>query len=125
MNIMTKVAILICMLLAVLGFCWQAFQKEPFESAKWKRSFAEDSQIRLEMVDDLLKRYKLVGMNRKEVDDLLGKPPELDEVIVSAYKVDVGDYLYFLGTTEFLFDKDGFYFHIKFKNDVVTEAKVQ
>jgi len=43
---------------------------EPFDRNKWNSS----SQKRFKMVQSLLKNVILVGMNRKEVEDLIGPP---------------------------------------------------
>ena len=54
-----------------------------FDSTIWKRGFTDNfgiiyslDTIRLRMVDDLLRRYRLRGMTREEVVSLLGAPPE-------------------------------------------------
>ena len=46
-----------------------------FDSAKWRAQKGYDP-IRIEMVDDLLRRHRLVGKSRAEINDLLGIPPE-------------------------------------------------
>jgi hypothetical protein len=44
-----------------------------FDSQLWISS--KDPNIRLAMVDDLRKSYKLIGMTRQQIYQLLGKPP--------------------------------------------------
>jgi hypothetical protein len=50
----------------------------PFEPAAWKAADRADLQnpVRLRMVDDLLRRHRLVGMSRAEIDALLGVPEQ-------------------------------------------------
>jgi hypothetical protein len=53
--------------------------REPFVSARWKASLDADSnrvhQLRVRMVDDLLRKHRLVGQTRSEIEQLLGIPP--------------------------------------------------
>lgn len=50
-----------------------------FDSAVWKASLVrQDDPIRLRMVDDLLRRYRLRGMREDELIALLGRPPKTD-----------------------------------------------
>ncbi|OQW42428.1 MAG: hypothetical protein A4S08_13135 [Proteobacteria bacterium SG_bin4] len=65
---------------------------QPFDAAKWRQSLesGHHDPIRLQMVDDLLRRYSLQGMTRHEIEVLLGKPPKTD------YFRDY-EYLYWLG----------------------------
>ena len=62
-----------------------------FDSAVWKASLErQDDPIRLRMVDDLLRRYRLRGMREDELIALLGKPPKTD--YFSGYQI-----IYWLG----------------------------
>ena len=49
-----------------------------FDAAKWRQSLesGRHDPTRLQMIDDLLRRYSLQGMTRHEIEALLGKPPE-------------------------------------------------
>jgi hypothetical protein len=48
-----------------------------FDSVVWKRNLdSQDDPIRLRMVDDLLRRYRLRGMREDELIALLGRPPK-------------------------------------------------
>jgi hypothetical protein len=50
-----------------------------FDSAVWNESLdRQDDAIRLRMVDDLLRRYRLRGRREDELIALLGKPPKTD-----------------------------------------------
>ncbi|HEY4257842.1 MAG TPA: hypothetical protein VGM66_11560 [Candidatus Udaeobacter sp.] len=54
-------------------------QRVAFDSAVWKASLStQDDPIRLRMVDDLLRQYRLRGMRQDELIALLGEPPKTD-----------------------------------------------
>jgi len=92
--------------------------RTPFDSVAWKR--AEESindPIRIWMVTDLLKRYSLQGMSRKQIDDLLGVPHP------TSYFREY-DYVYWLGPERGVISIDSEWLGIKFENDVVTEARI-
>lgn len=93
--------------------------RSSFDSAKWKASLVADDNtpIRLRMVDDLTKRTKLIGMSKSEVDALLGRPPSTD--YFRAY-----DYVYWLGPERGFFSIDSEWLCLKFKNNIVTEARI-
>jgi len=69
------------------------------------------------MVDDLLRRHRLVGMGRTQVDELLGVPPHSD--YFPEY-----DYVYWLGRERGAFAIDSEWLVIKFRNGTVVEAEV-
>jgi hypothetical protein len=84
---MIRLAVLVVASSVAVGAIWYFFGADhrlAFEPAAWKRdnaaafSHATYDQIydvtRDRMVDDLLKRYRIVGMARSEVTALLGKP---------------------------------------------------
>ncbi len=104
----------------------------PFDSTVWKKTFDQpiSSQnvesderdnrmypVRLRMVDDLIKRYRLEGMSRQDIENLIGKPPPTD--YFRGY-----DYVYFLGPERGLIRIDSEWLCIKFQNNVVTEARI-
>jgi hypothetical protein len=66
--------------LAVGIAVWSKTERLSFDSAVWKRDsfqalrFDRDSATRDRMVDDLLRRYRLTGMQKPEVTTLLGDP---------------------------------------------------
>ncbi|MGZ0018126.1 outer membrane protein assembly factor BamE domain-containing protein [Nitrosomonas sp. wSCUT-2] len=70
----------------------QSFVQQPFDAAKWRQNVESggNDPTRLQMIDDLLRRYSLQGMTRHEIETLLGKPPETD------YFRDY-EYVYWLG----------------------------
>jgi hypothetical protein len=61
---------------AFLAWCAQPFSR-PFDSHLW--ATCTDHSVRLAMVGDLEKRYKLVGMTKEQIYQLLGKPPGSDD----------------------------------------------
>ena len=87
----------------------------PFNTEVWNRN--GDNNDRLRMVEDL--RLKLVGHNKAAVRKLLGEP-------ITDLQRFPGDYYYYgLGTRKRLFDTDGIWLCIKFRNgqtDVVQVA---
>lgn len=86
----------------------------PFDAGIWKRE--ENSNKRLQMVSSL--KLRLNGISKAEVERLLGTP-----------RMDVGglfgaDFVYLLGVQRRLFDDDGVWLCIKFKNDRVSDVQV-
>jgi len=91
-----------------------------FDSELWKASLAEESQdpIKLQMVDDLLRKHPLVGLSRSQVLDLLGEPLRTD-------KFSDWDLVYWLGPERALFSIDSEWLVIRFdSSQKVTDAKV-
>ena len=117
-----------CVFVAFLGyiFLWPAaseyFNRMPFDSALWKTEEmveSEENPVRIKMVNDLMSRYELKGMSRKEIDELLGVPRPKN------YFKDVGmEYVYWLGPERRAFSIDSEWLGIKFQNNVVTEAQL-
>lgn len=103
--------VLIALVLSVaVGFAvWRgATGSLSFDSTVWKRdsfqAFAEKrvdlkSATRDRMVDDLLKRYRLTGMQQREVTTLLGEPDSTNKAPFKDW-----DMIYWLGPDE----RDGF-----------------
>ncbi len=95
-------------------------QRLSFDSQAWKASLADNQSedpIRLRMVDDLLRKHRLIGLSRSEVLDFLGQPPPTD-------KFSDWDLVYWLGPERGLFSIDSEWLVIRFgKNGKVTEAK--
>ena len=54
--------------------------KQAFDKRKWIDGDPVDYSNRDKMVDDLLERYKIVGMQYRTVVDLLGKPSYSDRL---------------------------------------------
>lgn len=85
-----------------------------FDTKIWKHQ--EDSNERLRMVSDL--KPKLAGISKAEVEKLLGTPRK---DVAGLYPA---DYIYLLGTQGRLFDVDGVWLCIKFKDDRVKDVQV-
>ncbi len=66
--------------LIIIGFLLNSCGQIPYErfdSNKWQKTdlnLGENSQMRWNMMNDLRKKFKLVGMMKPEIDNLLGKP---------------------------------------------------
>ena len=95
------------------------FHRTRFDSTSWKneKMASWNNPIRLRMVDDLLKEYKLVGMSREQIDELLGVPEPTG--LFQSY-----DYVYWLGPERGIISIDSESLCIKFNNDIVIEAKI-
>jgi SmpA/OmlA family protein len=90
----------------------------PFDSPRWKAENGHDARgVRVNMVDDLLHRHRLVGMPRDKVDELLGVPPATE--YFREY-----DYVYWLGRERGPFAIDSEWLVLKFKENAVAEAVV-
>lgn len=72
------------------------------------------------MIHDLMHKHKLVGLTQQQIEDLLGVP-KMDEI--KQYMPE-WDYIYLLGTHEGIFDTDGVWLCIKFKNNKVAIVRV-
>lgn len=113
----------IYMIFILYLFAWPSFQeyfnRQEFNSTLWKNEKLTtlDHPLRQQMVHDLLKRYYLVGMNRSQINELLGVPAATN------YFRDF-DYVYWLGYEDGFFDLDSEWLGIKFKNDQVIEVKI-
>jgi len=98
----------------LLGYWW--FSDSRFDSAAWKSVSGNDAS-KLTMVDDLLAQYQLVGMERAEIDELLGVAPD------TPYFADF-DYVYWLGPERGFISIDSEWLCIDFTNDVVVDARL-
>jgi hypothetical protein len=97
-----------------VGYLGGYFDRIPFDAAEWKAQ--EDGKwIRRRMVDDLLRRHRLVGMRRAEVQALLGPPREYSNE--SSYECVLRPY-------PDAFDFDWEVLQITFAGDTVTAARV-
>ena len=94
----------------------QYFQKNNFNTAEWKQNLEKFNDIKLFMVDDLLKNHQLIGKTRDEVKSILGVPPPTD------YFQDY-DYVYRLGREGGL-GVDSKWLGLKFENDLVISADI-
>lgn len=90
-----------------------------FNSERWKDDTTQcpNDAIRVCMINDLLHRYKLVGMTRTELEKLLGKPPPTN------YFRDY-EYVYWLGPERSYMSIDSEWLCINFKNDKVSDARI-
>lgn len=91
----------------------------PFNAGQWQdeKMVYAANPVRIRMVDDLLKKHPLVGMNREQVDALLGVPPN------TTYFSDY-EYVYWLGPERGFMSIDSEWLAVKFVNGVVSEARI-
>lgn len=90
-----------------------------FNSISWKNENVannERNSVRLRMVNDLLKKYKFVGMSRNQINELLGIPEP------TGYFRNF-DYVYWLGPERGFISIDSEWLGIKFRNNVVIDVK--
>lgn len=110
----TGLAVCLSLCLSILGSLWFFMydqQHLPFDSEKWKQAPTKDTDqptSRQKMLDDLLSKHKLVGMKRKEIEDLLGKPTDGGP----------DENYYLLGVERGFIPLDYEYLLIKFKNEL-------
>jgi hypothetical protein len=89
-----------------------------FDSARWKSENRRSAEgIRVRMVDDLLRTHKLIGMQRAQLEALLGVPPSTP--YFSEY-----DFVYWLGPERGPFSIDSEWLVVKLQKDVVVAAEV-
>jgi len=93
--------------------------RAPFDSVAWKvgEQLAGDRGVRLRMLDDLLRRHKLAGLSRAEVDDLLGPPTE------TGYFKEY-DRVYWLDPERGFLSIDSEWLALKFEQDRVVAARI-
>ncbi len=91
-----------------------------FDSELWKSAEGihdTDNPIRLQMIDDFLGHYQLVGMSRSEIDALLGVPQP------TGYFKNY-DYVYWLGPERSAFGIDSEWLGIMFSNNAVAQVQI-
>ncbi|MDX1987604.1 MAG: hypothetical protein SFV17_13030 [Candidatus Obscuribacter sp.] len=103
---------------ALLNACMG--RQVPFNSKVWKAGLESETStepVRLDMVDDLLARHRLIGASRTEIEQLLGKPPKT--IHFSEY-----EYVYWLGPERRFLSMDSEWLCLKFSNNQVIEARI-
>ena len=97
---------------------WDHATRVPFQAERWRAENHRGGEgLRIRMVDDLLRRHRLVGMRRTEIDALLGVPPRSD--YFREY-----DYVYWLGQERGAFAIDSEWLVVEFEGDVVSKVEV-
>ncbi len=91
--------------------------RQYFDSQKWKENLTSSSNLKQHMVDDLTAHHTLVGMPQKQIDQLLGKPPQTN------YFKEF-DYVYRLGPERGLIGIDSEWLGIRFEDSIVVEVKL-
>jgi hypothetical protein len=94
------------------------FSRVPFDSAAWKAAEPDVANpVRLRMVDDLLRRHRLVGKGKAEIDELLGRPTQ------TGHFADY-DYVYWLGPERGFISIDSEWLVLKLEHGKVVQARV-
>ncbi len=96
-------------------------QRIPFDFDTWKAARVGDwrNPVRLRMVDDLVRRHRLVGMSKDEIGELLGRPD-------GAYEEGAGaQHRYWLGPQRSFISIDDEWLHLTFEGDRVVRAVVR
>ena len=118
-HLRSKVVLSVVFLIVLLFLLWQRqqhFDSMMWKEAAWKTGVGPHSAARLAMVDDLLKRYKLIGMTRAQVVDLLGPPSPIESNQSDSV------YIYYLGPERGFISIDDEWLDIKFGGDRVVSA---
>ena len=90
---------------------------EKFDSQKWKNSnlnLEENMTLRWDMMNSLRNNYKLIGMSKNEITNLLGKPD-------NNFSIEK-DFRYYLGYSKTGINTGSL--TITFENGIVTEIDV-
>ena len=111
-------------ILIMTSFCWGPIiddysHRRAFDSEIWEKSLSGDysNEVRLWMINDLLRKHNLIGMFKSDIDELLGVPPKTP--YFEKY-----DYVYRLGNERGFISVDSEWLVIKFENDRVTAAQL-
>ncbi len=90
------------------------FDRTEFDSEEWKnwKETENEQSLRWNMVHDLKSKYELVGMNAKEIKELLGKPNRENKNFLS----------YHLGMSGHGIDTGTLY--LELKNEIVVEVEI-
>lgn len=91
---------------------------------KYQHTFSTNRWIkypreRVKMVDDMLRKNKLVGQTKEEIVKLLGYETNTD------YFKEVNNIVYYLGDERGFISIDSEWLVIMFDNDVVVEVKIE
>jgi len=92
------------------------FQQTDFDPVVWKQNLGVGKPLKQKMISDLFKKFRLVGMSRAQMIELLGTPPKTN--YFRNY-----DFVYWLGPENGM-GVDSEWLCIKFENDVVVSAVI-
>lgn len=96
---------LICLIIFIFSY----YPERPFQSEKWKK----DPEKRFELSEDLIERNLLIGLNKQQVEQLLGKTESANET----------EWSYYIGFVPRFGSIDPDIIEITFKNGVVIQVK--
>ncbi|MDD2498466.1 MAG: hypothetical protein PHT78_03865 [Desulfitobacteriaceae bacterium] len=106
--------VLAIIVVAVAGIFLYKYQ-HTFTTEKW----IEDPKKRVNLVDDLLAKYDLVGMTEEEILALLG-----EDSGDNAYYQDDNNFVYYLGDERGLISIDSEWLIVKFFHGIANEITV-
>ncbi|MFA5536588.1 MAG: hypothetical protein WDA53_05400 [Bacillota bacterium] len=91
---------------------------------KYEHTFSTDRWIkypreRVKMVDDMLRKYKLVGQTKEAIVELLGRETD------SGYFKEVNNSVYYLGDERGFISIDSEWLVITFDNDLAVEVIIK
>ncbi|MCC7452644.1 MAG: hypothetical protein IT222_00650 [Crocinitomix sp.] len=117
---MKKINLIVILILAificVLGLRGKV-SGEKFDSTKWKTAnlnLEENWSLRWDMMNSLRNDYKLIGMSKNQIINLLGKP---DDIFSTN-----NDFIYYLGYSKTGINTGSL--TLKFENGIVKEIEV-
>jgi hypothetical protein len=93
-------------------------ERRTFDSEIWKRAPMEKPYPRVQMVDDLLQNYKVVGMTPEMVEGLLGPASTVYHSPAQC------EYFTLLGAERSIFAIDGAFLCLNFEDGHVIEARI-
>lgn len=95
------------------------FDSVQWKQAAWEAKEGNHSESRICMVDDLLRTHRLVGLSRQELENLLGKPNDLESAQTKS------EYLYYLGPERSYLSVDSDWLDVIFAHDKVVSAIIK
>lgn len=102
----------------LLGPKFKSFlSQKDFNSGEWISHLSSGENVKQKMVNDLLSKHRLVGLSKKQIEELLGIPPK------TSYFKDY-DFVYWLGPERSAFGIDSEWLGIEFENGIVTKAEI-
>lgn len=105
--------VILIIIICISWFCYnRAIHR--FSTEQW----VDYPQERVGIVDNLLKKYQLLGITREEVILLLGEETETD------YFKTENNMVYYLGQERSLISIDSEWLVLEFQNDCVTEVNI-
>src|SRR4029079_14155045 len=82
-SLILGLAVMLCVIGAVGSFFFgdtirEHLRRRPFDAAAWRGEKTLTNNIRIRMVDDLLRRHSFRGMTREQVAAIVGEPDKTE-----------------------------------------------